>query len=227
MPSIKRLKILPGKPAVVALNPSHPDGMPPAIERGAACIQQGGMVVFPTRCLYGLAVDAFNIKAVSRIFTVKRRSRTKPLLVLIPDPSHLDKLVAGISSSARAIMDRFWPGDVTLVFQGSPDLPDLLTAGTGKIGVRLPQHPVARALVTAAAIPVTGTSANLSGEKGCFDISDLDTSLLQSVELVLNAGPLQGGRGSTVVDVTCTPPRVLRQGSVTTHEILRCVSGLC
>ena len=196
------------------------------IERAATLIKEGGMVVFPAKCLYGLAVDAFNPGAVSRIFKVKQRPPSNPILVLISDISCLGQLVARVPRGAQAIMERFWPGDVTLVFEAGADLPKVLTAATGKIGVRLPQHPVARALVKAAGIPVTGTSANISGEAGCRRVKELDPGLLKGVDMVLDAGTLKGGKGSSVVDFTCFPPKVLRQGEIEETEILRCVSGI-
>jgi len=196
------------------------------IERAATLIKEGGMVVFPAKCLYGLAVDAFNPQAVSRIFKVKQRPPSNPILVLISDVSWLGQLVAKIPLTAQAIMEHFWPGDVTLVFEAGPDLPGVLTAATGKIGVRLPQHPVAQALVKAAGIPMTGTSANISGEDGCRRIEELDSRVLQGVGMVLDAGTLKGGKGSTVVDVTQFPPKVLRQGKIGEAEILQCVSRI-
>ena len=196
------------------------------IEKAAALIKEGGMVVFPAKCLYGLAVDAFNPEAVSRIFKLKQRPPSNPILVLISDVSWLGQLVARIPCTAQTIMDHFWPGDVTLVIEAGPDLPGVLTATTGKIGVRLPQHPVARALVKAAGIPVTGTSANISGENGCSRVDELDSRVLQGVDMVLDAGILKGGKGSTVVDVSQFPPMVLRQGKIGEAEILQCVSGI-
>jgi len=196
------------------------------IERAATLIKEGGVVVFPAKCLYGLAADAFNPQAVSRIFKVKQRPPSNPILVLISDVSWLGQLVTRIPRTAQAIMEHFWPGDVTLVFEAGPDLPGVLTAATGKIGVRLPQHPVARALVKAAGIPVTGTSANISGENGCRRVDELDSRVFKGVDMVLDAGTLKGGKGSTVVDVTLFPPKVLRQGEIGEAEILQCVSGI-
>ncbi len=215
---------MPGDQKIVRVDPIRPDEGP--INKAADIIKNGGMVVFPAKCLYGLAVDAFDPVAVSRIFQVKQRPPSNPILVLIPDVSALDQLVTGVPPVARALMARFWPGDVTLVFEAGPDLPRVLTAATGKIGVRLPQHPVARALVQAVGIPVTGTSANISGENGCVRVNTLDPRLLQGVDMVLDTGTLKGGSGSTVVDITQSPPRVLRRGEIEETEILQCVSGI-
>lgn len=211
-----------GSPDWITVDPQGPD--PEAISRASAIIQGGGLVIFPTKGLYGLAADARNPSALDRIFQVKQRSRKKPLLVLINDRSDLSSLTSCVPDIAAALMDRFWPGDVTIVFEALPDLSSVLTAGTGKIGVRMPQHPVAQALVHSVGSPVTGTSANISGAAGCADPQRLAPDLIQRVDLVLDAGILPGGPGSTVVDVTVSPVRILRQGRVSQEDILAAVA---
>ena len=205
-------------PKIYKINPENPD--PETIQDAAGVIRKGGVIVFPTRCLYGLGADAFNPEAVERIFKLKRRPAEKPILILIDDPVRLKRLVTTVSGTATAIMDRFWPGRVTLVFDAREDVPDYLTAGTGKIGIRLAGHPVAAALAKAIQGPITGTSANVSGRPGCHQIEGLEPEVTEQLDLILDAGPLQGGRGSTVVDVTGEVPRVLREGVVSEKEIL-------
>jgi len=190
------------------------------IQDAAAVIRKGGVIAFPTRCLYGMGADAFNPEAVGRIFKIKQRNAQNPILILIDDPARLKPLVTHISVPAKIIAERFWPGRVTLVFDASARVPDYLTAGTGKIGVRLAGHPVAAALAAAIQGPVTGTSANISGCPGCHQIGDLMPEVAQQLDLILDAGPLEGGRGSTVVDVTGEVPRVLREGNVSMQDIL-------
>ncbi|MDH3882554.1 MAG: Sua5/YciO/YrdC/YwlC family protein, partial [Desulfobacteraceae bacterium] len=119
----------------------------------------------------------------------------------------------------------FWPGRVTLVFDARDTLPGLLTAQTGKIGVRLPGHPVAAEILRQVKGPVTGTSANLSGRPGCSRLADMGFQITGQVDLVLDAGTLQGGIGSTVVDVTEAPPRILREGQVTAGQIMGSLTG--
>lgn len=177
----------------------------------------------PTRCLYGLAVDAFNISAVDRIFKIKRRPVQKPLLVLIDKADQLNRLAGHVPATAFAIMGKFWPGNVTLVFEARKNLPSGLTAGSGKIGVRQPGQPVAMALAAAVQGPITGTSANLSGKAGCYHMADLDREISEQIDLALDAGPLKGGAGSTVVDVTGEHPRILREGGVSAGDIYACV----
>ena len=205
-------------PRIKKINPKVPE--PESLSEAAAVIKQGGVIVFPTRCLYGLGADAMNPDAVERIIEIKQRPQDNPILVLIDSENQLEMLVEKIPPTADAIMEAFWPGRVTLVFDARDTLPDSLTAQSGKIGVRLPGHPVAAAMVRQVKGPLTGTSANLSGRPGCYRLPDLDPQIAGQVDLVLDAGALQGGVGSTVVDVTEEPPRILREGEVTAGQIL-------
>ena len=207
------------KSLIKKIHPEEPQ--PEILEEAAGIIKQGGVVVFPTRCLYGLGADAMNPDAVARIIEIKQRPQDNPILVLIHSKQQLKMLVEEISPIADLIMEEFWPGKVTLVFDVKDILPGLLTAQTGKIGVRLPGHPVAAAILQQIKGPLTGTSANVSGCPGCNSVPDMDPRIIGKVDLVLDAGKLQGGVGSTVVDVTVEPPRILREGQVTANQIRR------
>ncbi len=202
---------------VIRVHPDHPDQ--DAVNQAAGCIKTGGAVIFPTRCLYGLAADALNPAAVDNVFSIKLRPKHNPLLVLVHSHTDLEGIVAGIPDQAKVLMHTFWPGSLTLVFDAKPGICDLLTAGTGKIGVRIPSHPVARALVKAAGRPITGTSANLSGSPGCSCIRAMPLKLIQAADMVLDAGTLKGGTGSTILDITCSPPCLLRQGTLRADAI--------
>jgi L-threonylcarbamoyladenylate synthase len=205
-------------PKTYNTNPEYPEAE--IIQEASALVKSGGVIAFPTRCLYGLGADAFNAEAADRIYEIKRRPTHKPILILIHHPIQLKQLVRNVSPTASRIMDHFWPGRVTLVFEALSAVPEYLTAGTGKIGVRQPGHPVAAGLVKAFQGPVTGTSANLSGAPGCHQIADLDPRVARRLDLILDAGPLKGGSGSTVVDVTADIPRILRVGQIGVQEIL-------
>ena len=193
------------------------------ISKAAEIIIKGGVIVFPTMCLYGLGADAGNISAVKRIFTIKERPPDKPVLILISGKDHLKNLVTHVPDKAALLIERFWPGKLTLVFQasdlGGGELKDILTAGSGKIGIRLAGHPMTAALVKAVGKPITGTSANISGEPGCNDPSDLSRKLIHRVDMLLDGGILIGGAGSTVVDVTGNNPKILREGAVSSEAI--------
>lgn len=196
------------------------------IAEAAAVIKRGGVIAFPTRCLYGLGADAFNPEAVERVIKIKQRPEQNPILVLIDSKKQLESLVMYVPPAADAIMEAFWPGRVTLVFEARNSLLDQLTAQTGKIGVRLPGHPAAFSLVKHIKRPLTGTSANISGQPGCRRPKDLDPTIARQLDLILDAGTLMGGIGSTVVDVTVTPPRILREGAVSSRDVLSAVAGV-
>jgi len=184
------------------------------IQEAAQIVCSGGVVVFPTTGLYGLAADAFNPAAVDKVFVAKQRPPDRPILILVSNIGEIRHLVQEIPLAAERLMTAFWPGKLTLVFQAGTGVLPSLTAGTGNIGIRLPVHPVARSLVRAAGRPVTATSANLSGRPGCSRIMDIDATVLRAVDLILDAGPLEGGAGSTIVDVTHDPPVILREGAI-------------
>jgi L-threonylcarbamoyladenylate synthase len=197
------------------LRSCRPDALDPdTIAAAAAAVRSGEVICFPTGSLYGLGADAFDPEAVRRVFEIKHRSPDKPVLVLVNAIDQLEQLVVRVPSIGRDLMQRFWPGKLTLVFEARGSVPPILTAGTGKIGIRQPGHPVARALAAAVGRPLTGTSANVSGDPGCRHVSDLPASIRTSVSMVIDSGPLAGGAGSTVVDISGDRPIVLREGSV-------------
>ena len=204
---------------IYEVDPDNP--APDVIGMAAWIITSGGVVLIPTRCLYGLGADAFNVAAVHKVFEIKNRPDDNPILVLIKSKVELGRLVVNIPPYAHRIMDEFWPGKVTVVFQAKNDVPAELTAGTGKIGVRLPEQKTARVLVRACSNPITGTSANLSGHAGCFRVADLDPRVAKKLDMIIDAGPLKGGVGSTVIDVTHDPPLILREGEVSARDILK------
>ena len=199
------------------IDPINP--LPDIIREAADVIKKGGIVLFPTRCLYGLGADAFNVDAVNRIFKIKRRPVNKPISVLIKNIKVVEEFVQYVPPYASKIMDNFWPGKVTIIFEAKAALPVNLTAGTGKIGIRVPEHTVPSALVNMIDNPITGTSANLSGSPGCSMLSDLEPLIADKIDLILDAGRLKGGAGSTVVDVTGDVPKILREGAVPAKDI--------
>ena len=197
---------------VVAVDPVEPDRS--VMRAAAARIVAGGLVAFPTESFYGLGADALDPAAVARVFEVKGRPDDKPLLVLVDGIDIVTELATAIPDGARALMARHWPGALTLVLRASARVPAALTGGTGTVGVRLPGHPVARALVAAAARPITAPSANPNGAPPPRTAGDVRGYFNGRVELILDGGTTAGGAGSTVADCTVWPPRILRQGPV-------------
>lgn len=187
---------------------------PLLIAEAAGCVGRGGIVAFPTESFYGLGASALDETAVQRVFRVKGRPETKPLLVLVDSVLMAEALCAEIPAGARQLMAQHWPGPLTLVLRALPSVPASVMAGTGTVGIRMPSHPVALALVAAAGIPVTAPSANPTGEEPATTAQEVVRYFEDRVDLVLDGGPTAGGPGSTVADCTVWPPRVLRQGPV-------------
>ncbi|MEK7371974.1 MAG: L-threonylcarbamoyladenylate synthase [candidate division NC10 bacterium] len=185
-----------------------------ALDEAASVLKSGGLVAFPTESFYGLGADALNAEAVERVFRIKGRPASKPLLVLVDGIERVEALCVEISEGARALMARHWPGPLTLVLRAAPGVPLSVTAGTGTLGLRVPGHPVALGLARAAAVPVTAPSANPSGADPSTTAEAVRGYFEGQVDLILAAGPTAGGAGSTVADCTAWPPRVVRQGSV-------------
>jgi len=197
---------------VVPVDAQRPDAR--VMATAGAVVEAGGLVAFPTESFYGLGADALDPAAVARVFDVKGRPDDKPLLVLVDSIEMVTELAAAIPDGARALMARHWPGALTLVLRASARVPAGLTGGTGTVGVRLPGHAVARALVAAAARPVTAPSANPSAASPPRTAGDVREYFDGRVELILDGGTTTGGAGSTVADCTVWPPRILRQGPV-------------
>jgi L-threonylcarbamoyladenylate synthase len=193
------------------------------LKRAAESILSGGVVAIPTESFYGLAVNPTDIKAINRLFDVKKRRDDQPILILIPSVEHLDQYVIHVPEIARQLMNDFWPGGLTLIFEAKPNLPQELTAGTGKIGVRLSSHPVPTALAQAVDGPITGTSANISGQPACSSAKEVLQNLGEEVDLILDGGETAGGKGSTVLDVSVDPPVLVREGMVSREQIRKCL----
>ena len=185
-----------------------------AIARASRIILRGGIAAFPTETLYGLGAAAQDAGALKKVFQIKGREEHKPLLLLLADRTWVPGLVRKIPAVAEGLMENFWPGPLTLIFEASPHLPLLLTGGTGKIGLRISSHPVAQALVCKVGQAITGTSANLSGQPGASLASEVSRVLGGQVDVILDGGKTTGGPGSTVLDVTGERLQIIREGAV-------------
>jgi L-threonylcarbamoyladenylate synthase len=184
------------------------------IARASRIILQGGIVAFPTETFYGLGADAGDVGALQKVFQIKGREEHKPLLLLLADRTWVPGLVKKIPAVAGCLMENFWPGPLTLIFEASPHLPILLTGGTGKVGLRISSHPVAQALVQKVGRAITGTSANLSGQPSASLAARVSQALGRQIDVILDGGKTTGGLGSTVLDVTGERLKIIRRGVV-------------
>lgn len=201
------------------------EGLRKAVASASKVLLSCGVVAFPTESFYGLGVDATWAEALHRLFLVKGRDASQPILVLVSDRRMVEGFAEEIEPAGLRLMDAFWPGPLTLVFKAAKGVSPLLTGGSGKIGIRYSSHPVPTALAQAIGRPITGTSANVSGQPPSVTAEEVLLTLGQAVDLVLDGGPTEGKAPSTVLDVTVDPPQVLRAGLVSKEDIDRALKG--
>lgn len=191
------------------------------VSTAAAIVSEGGVIAYPTETIYGLGADATNEQAVRRIFDIKGRNFNNPISLIIGRPGDVYPLVAGVPPIAQKLMDAFWPGPLTIVFQASRSVSPILTAGSGKIGIRLSGHSGAREISKTAGKPLTATSANLSGEPECADAGEVIRQLGDKIDAVVDLGKTARQIATTIVDATQVPPAILRLGAITSKDILQ------
>lgn len=198
---------------------------PPADDRittAAQTLARGGIVVFPTETLYGLGADAFNATALQRLASLKGRDAHKPIAVLVSDRQMLADLVTDIPALAETLMERFWPGPLTIVFGARPTVSSVLTGGQASIGVRVSSHPMATGLVHRLGRPVTAPSANPTGMPPPVTVDEARSYFGDGVDAYLDGGRLRGEPASTVVDVR-GELQIVREGAISAADLYACL----
>jgi L-threonylcarbamoyladenylate synthase len=227
---------------LIKVDALHPNKM--KIKQAADAIKAGGLVAFPTETVYGLGADALNTAAVTRVFEIKQRPFNQALIIAPSSIADIAKLVKKIPATAKKLIDKFFPGPLTLVLIKSEMIPDIVTADKEKIAFRIPDHPVALALLKAVKRPITATSANITGhpsptnaQQAIKDFKmkrlkdykiDCGTSNLISYNqfLILDAGPTKFGLESTILDLT-DKPKILRAGAIRKEAIEAVIGPVC
>ena len=190
-----------------------------AIQEAAQWIRTGGVVAIPTDTLYGLACDPFRADAVSRLFAVKGRAAGQALPLIAADAAQVAVHLGRVPPLGARLAQRFWPGPLTLIVVAPASLVRDVTGDTGTVGVRVPADEVARAIAAACGRPITATSANVSGQPATSDPDDVERTLGDCIDLLIDTGPTRGGAPSTIVDVTSAEPRLVRAGAIPWDEI--------
>ena len=208
---------------VVTVDPEHPQS--DRIERAAAVLRAGGLVAFPTETVYGLGANALDGAALQRIFDAKRRPTSDPIIAHIADTAQLAELAEAIPPLALELAARFWPGPLTLILRRAATVPPLIAEGMDTVAVRMPAHPVARALLAATGVPVGAPSANTFTRPSATTAAHVLEDLDGRIDMVLDGGPTTLGLESTVLDLTGEVPRVLRPGSITLDALRALVPG--
>ena len=193
------------------------------LREASALLRAGRLVAFPTETVYGLGADAFNERALRNIYKIKNRPGDNPLIIHIENIKQLDSLVANVGEHAKILAGRFWPGPLTMVFDKRRDIPKYMTAGLNTIAVRMPSHPVARALLKAAGTPIAAPSANPSGKPSPTSGTHVIHDLSGKIEMIIDSGAVPIGIESTVLDVTRVPAVILRPGGVTRQMIAEAI----
>ncbi|MFH1214865.1 MAG: L-threonylcarbamoyladenylate synthase [Pseudomonadota bacterium] len=183
------------------------------VDRAVEVIRRGGIVAFPTETYYGLAVNPFDENAVTRLFSLKKRSSAKPLLMLVANEAQLLRLTSSIPFLYDPLM-AFWPGPLTLVFPAHPSLSALVTGNTGTVGARISSHSLAHLLVSRIGHPITATSANISGRPAAVSAGDVASAFGPDVDFILDGGRTPGGKGSTLVGLAGQELVLIREGVI-------------
>jgi len=182
-------------------------------------LKRNGVIAVPTETFFGLAVNPFQEEALARLFALKDRAPEKPVLVLVDGPEMLKQVAREVPGLARRLMEKFWPGPLTIIFPSLCNLPRRLIGGDGTIAVRQPRRELTCRLIAALGFPITGTSANRAGGRPLARAEEVAREFGDHLDLILEAGPCPGGLPSTIVDITKVPPRLVRAGAVPTAEL--------
>jgi len=205
------------KPEVIKIDPGNPEQA--LIDRAVEILRGGGVIAYPTETFYGLGAHAGNAEAVEKIFIIKGRPFAKPIALIMGNEENMEELVREVSPASRRLMEAFWPGALTLVFNASSRILPPLTAETGTIGIRISSHPIASAIAKTLHFPITATSANLSGEGECSTAEEVAERLDEKIDAIIDGGAARGGVGSTVLNMTIDPPVIIREGAIPASSI--------
>jgi len=189
-----------------------------ALEQILSFLREGGVIAFPTDTSYGLGADPFNDAAVRQIFAIKGRPETKPILLLV-NSMEMAGRVAALSDRATALAGRFWPGPLTMILPARESVPSVVTAGTGTVGIRWGDAAFAQRLIGAFDRPITATSANRAGMPSTITASEVRKQLGDSIDMIIDGGTLPSRGGSTLLDLTAVPARLLREGPIAEAEL--------
>ena len=204
---------------LLRIDPDEPE--PYLIGQVVESLQRGDVVALPTDTFYGLAVDPVNLRAVEHIYELKTRAWHKPLSLLIADVAQAYELARSIDSTFDKLAEKFWPGPLTIVVKAGSKLPLRVTANTGNVALRVPEAPICRAVVSALGLPITATSANLSGHPECTYAGLVREQFGEKIPLIVDGGPTARAVATTIVDLSGggNSWMILREGAIPTHEI--------
>ena len=189
------------------------------LQQAAQILKRGGLLGIPTETVYGLGANGLNETAVANIFKAKGRPQDNPLILHIPDAGWLDRYCTDIPDSAYTLAAKFWPGPLTMILKRKPIVPDIVTANLDTVGMRCPDHTLCRKIIAAADVPVAAPSGNTSGRPSPTTAEHMLEDMNGKIDAIMEGGACNVGVESTIIDLTCTPPRLLRPGGVTLEQL--------
>ena len=197
---------------------------PRQLNQAVQLLRDGGVVAFPTDTVYGVGVDPFQSEAVRRLYRIKGRPEDKPIAILVGSIEDVARVAQTPSRTFSRLADRFWPGGLTLIVE-TRELPPEITAGGSTVGVRMPDHPLTLELLRAFGGPIATTSANRSGENPATSAEEVGAQLGDHVNLIVDGGDTITKVASTVLDLSVSPPKVLRHGGISEELLVECLIG--
>ena len=197
----------------------HPENGEDEIREAARILRRGGLLGIPTETVYGLGANALDEEAVGHIFEAKGRPQDNPLILHVPDAGWLERYCREVPEVAYLLAEKFWPGPLTMILPGKDIVPGRTTGGLSTVGVRCPDHAVTRAIIREAGVPVAAPSGNTSGRPSPTSASDMLEDMDGKIEGIVDGGPCTVGVESTILDLTCQPPRLLRPGGLPLEEL--------
>lgn len=195
------------------------EGHQDEIQQAAEIIKEGGLVGIPTETVYGLGADALNPEAVRRIYEAKGRPSNNPLIIHVPSTGWLGDYCQDVPDTAYQLAEAFWPGPLTMILRAKEVVPKRTTGGLDTVAVRCPAHPVALAIIAAAGVPVAAPSANTSGRPSCTTAQHVIEDMAGKIEGIVDGGDCAVGVESTIIDLTCSPPQLLRPGGMPLEQL--------
>ena len=195
---------------------------PQLLNQAVELLKDGGVVAFPTDTVYGVGVDPLQPQAVRKLYRIKGRPDNKPIAILVGSIEDVERVAQSPSEPFSRLADRFWPGGLTLILEAR-DLPPEITAGGNTVGVRMPDHPLTLELLREFGGPIATTSANRSGEDPATSAREVDAQLGDRVNLIVDGGDTITKVASTVLDLSASPPRILRHGGISEQMLMECL----
>ena len=205
-------------PTTVTINPDLPDEF--SVREIVRCLRAGGIIIYPTETFYGIGALFTRESTLKRLFAIKQRDSGKPVLLLIPDVSFIKNISSVVSPALETLAEFFWPGPLTLLIEALPNLSALVTGHSRTVGIRISSSTVVQHILSLLQDGITSTSANISGDVSPSSIEEIPDALLNAVDIVIDVGNTPGGSPSTVFDISSTPYKTVREGAISTRQIM-------